>query len=428
MQQAERKWIKPVGFDTGVKTYNSLTKQKEPLVLAQERIATWYSCGPTVYDHAHLGHACSYVRFDILSLEQNIPPTVLARMHEEEFKRDMQALRVLPPAVYMRVTDNIPQIVAFIEHIIRNGHGYVTKTNLNNVDKFTDSCILGAQDKRDPRDFALWKASKPPGCSVFGSQLDIHSGGIDLAFTHHENEIAQSEAYHQCEKWGNYFLHSMPLVFCVEKMSISLKNYVTIKDFLESYTANEFRLFSLLTRYRSAIDYSDASMNEAYMQGHLLCQPIEEGILWERLSATQSSVRKAPADDFDTPKAVDAIMSLIHHGNCQLQSLRPHILVDGPRCPAVFGAMLSYVREILGFVCVLGNHHFHDSSGVLNNVVEELVHPQRDRVPLLKACDALRNNLAPLGVHIKVRFLPIRLSAAERLKENSWLLFKHGTL
>uniref|UniRef100_A0A672PAZ1 Cysteinyl-tRNA synthetase 2, mitochondrial n=1 Tax=Sinocyclocheilus grahami TaxID=75366 RepID=A0A672PAZ1_SINGR len=308
---------------------------------------------------------------------------------------------VLPPAVYMRVTDNIPQIVAFIEHIIRNGHGYVTKTNLNNVDKFTDSCILGAQDKRDPRDFALWKASKPPGCSVFGSQLDIHSGGIDLAFTHHENEIAQSEAYHQCEKWGNYFLHSMPLVFWfnVEKMSISLKNYVTIKDFLESYTANEFRLFSLLTRYRSAIDYSDASMNEAYMQGHLLCQPIEEGILWERLSATQSSVRKAPADDFDTPKAVDAIMSLIHHGNCQLQ---PATKVDGPRCPAVFGAMLSYVREIL----------VHDSSGVLNNVVEELVHPQRDRVPLLKACDALRNNLAPLGVHIKVRFLPIRLNAS----------------
>ncbi|XP_016411184.1 probable cysteine--tRNA ligase, mitochondrial isoform X2 [Sinocyclocheilus rhinocerous] len=510
--RAERKWIKPVGFDTGVKTYNSLTKQKEPLVLAQERIATWYSCGPTVYDHAHLGHACSYVRFDILqrilsrlfeinvihvmvitdiddkiiqrSLE-NISPTVLARMHEEEFKRDMQALRVLPPAVYMRVTDNIPQIVAFIERIIGNGHGYVTSQG--NVYFDTQSIgnrygklvnlggivgELGAQDKRDPRDFALWKASKPhephwespwgqgrPGwhiecstiaSSVFGSQLDIHSGGIDLAFPHHENEIAQSEAYHQCEQWGNYFLHSghLHLKGSVEKMSKSLKNYVTINDFLESYTANEFRLFCLLTRYRSAIDYSDASTNEArstlstisafchnaqaYMQGHLLCQPIEEGILWERLSATQSSVRKALADDFDTPKAVGAIMSLIHHGNCQLQ---PATKVDGPRCPAVFGAMLSYVREILGVfgVDLLDRKEVHDSSGVLNNVVEELVHfrskvrkfalsvgdqasqnpqtgseiqkrhPQPDRVPLLKACDALRNNLAPLGVHIKDR-------------------------
>uniref|UniRef100_A0A8C2ANV6 cysteine--tRNA ligase n=1 Tax=Cyprinus carpio TaxID=7962 RepID=A0A8C2ANV6_CYPCA len=493
---AERTWIKPAGFDTGVKTYNSLTKQKEPLVLAQERIATWYSCGPTVYDHAHLGHACSYVRFDILqrilsrifeinvihvmvitdiddkiiqrSLEvSNISPTVLARMHEEEFKRDMQALRVLPPAVYMRVTDNIPQIVAFIKRIIGNGHAYVTSQG--NVYFDTQSIgnrygklvnlggivgELGAQDKRDPRDFALWKASKPhephwespwgqgrPGwhiecstiaSSVFGSQLDIHSGGIDLAFPHHENEIAQSEAYHRCEQWGNYFLHSghLHLKGSVEKMSKSLKNYVTIKDFLKSYTANEFRLFCLLTRYRSAIDYSDASMSEArstlstisafchnaqaYMQGHLQCQPIEEGILWERLSATQSSVRKALADDFDTPKTVDAIMSLIHHGNCQLQ----------PTAKALTSFFLLKIKSL---------QHYKSFVFFLNNVVEELVHfrsevrkfalsvedqapqdpltgseiqkrhPQPDRVPLLKACDAFRNNLAPLGVHIKDR-------------------------
>ncbi|XP_051982275.1 probable cysteine--tRNA ligase, mitochondrial [Xyrauchen texanus] len=326
------------------------------------------------------------------------------------------------------------------------------------------------QDKSDPRDFALWKASKShepqwespwgngrPGwhiecssiaSSVFGSQLDIHSGGIDLAFPHHENEIAQSEAYHQCEQWGNYFLHSghLRLKGSVEKMSKSLKNYISIKDFLVSYNANEFRLFCLLTKYRSAIEYSDASMNEArstlstisafshnaqaYMQGHLSCQPVEEGILWKRLSATQASVQTALADDFDTPKAVDAIMSLIHHGNCQLQPLTK---ADGPRSPAVFGAMLSYVREIMDVfgVDLLDRKDFHDSSGVLNNVVEELVlfrsevrrfallvedqapldpqtgteiqkrHPRPDRVPLLKACDALRNNLAPLGVHIK---------------------------
>uniref|UniRef100_A0A8C1ECS3 Cysteinyl-tRNA synthetase 2, mitochondrial n=1 Tax=Cyprinus carpio carpio TaxID=630221 RepID=A0A8C1ECS3_CYPCA len=424
--RVERKWIKPVGFDTGVKTYNSLTKQKEPLVLAQERIAT-----------------CSYVRFDILSLEQNISPTVLARMHEEEFKRDMQALRVLPPAVYMRVTDNIPQIVAFVERIIGNGHVYVTSQG--NV-YFDTQSIGDRYGKLVNLGGIVGELAQIPSieapylATLFGSQLDIHSGGIDLAFPHHENEIAQSEAYHQCEQWGNYFLHSghLHLKGSVEKMSKSLKNYVTIKDFLESYTANEFRLFCLLTRYRSAIDYSDASMNEArstlstisafchtaqaYMQGHLQCQPIEEGILWERLSATQSSVRKALADDFDTPKAVNVIMSLIHHGNCQLQ---PATKNNGPRCPAVFGAMLSYVREIMAEV--------HDSSGVLNNVVEELVHfrskvrkfalsvedqasqnpqtgseiqkrhPQPDRVPLLKVCDALRNNLAPLGVHIKDR-------------------------
>lgn len=512
--RADKKWLKPVGYDTGINMYNSLTKQKVPLVLAQERIATWYSCGPTVYDHAHLGHACSYVRFDILqriltrvfgvnvihamvitdiddkiiqrSLEENMSPTVLARMYEEEFKRDMRALRVLPPAVYMRVTENIHPIIAFIERIIENGHAYVTsqgnvyfntKSIANRYGKLVNLGgivgELGLQDKKDARDFALWKASKPhepywespwgkgrPGwhiecstvaSSVFGSQLDIHSGGIDLAFPHHENEIAQSEAYHQCEQWGNYFLHSghLHLKGSVEKMSKSLKNYVTIKDFLSSYTANEFRLFCLLTKYRSAIEYSDASMNEArstlssisafshsaqaYMQGHLQCQPVDEGALWKSLSAAQASVRTALADDFDTPKAVDAIMGLIHQGNCQLQPVNK---AGGPRSPAVFGAMLSYVREIFDSfgVDLLDRMEAHnDSSGILNNVVEELVHfrsevrkfalsvedqashnpqadtaspksrPRPDRVPLLKACDDLRKNLAPLGVHIQDR-------------------------
>ncbi|KAK3529839.1 hypothetical protein QTP86_007245 [Hemibagrus guttatus] len=379
--ETRNKWIRPAGYDTGIKTFNSLTKQKEPLVLAQEGRATWYSCGPTVYDHAHLGHACSYVRFDILqrilsrifginvthvmvitdiddkiiqrSIEERISPLVLARMYEEDFKKDMLALKVLPPAVYMRVTEQMPQIVAFIEGIIRNGHAYTTSQG----DVYFDTRSIGSRygklanmgntagesgisDKRDPRDFALWKAWKPlepfwespwgrgrPGwhiecstiaSSVFGSQLDIHSGGIDLAFPHHENEIAQCEAYHKCEQWGNYFLHS-------------------------------------------AIDYSDASMNEAlstlssisdfvhnaqaYMQGHLQCQDIHESFLWERLSVTQATVRAVLADDFDTPKAMDAIMNLIHHGNCQLQ---PVTKVDGTsRCPAVFGAMLSYIRDIM---------------------------------------------------------------------------------
>ncbi|PKK32859.1 putative cysteine--tRNA ligase, mitochondrial, partial [Columba livia] len=130
-------------------------------------------------------------------------------------------------------------------------------------------------DKRHSKDFALWKAAKPqelswtspwgkgrPGwhieCStissaVFGKQLDIHTGGIDLAFPHHENEIAQCEAYHQCEQWGNYFLHSghLHVKGSQEKMSKSLKNYVTIKDFLKKFSSDQFRMFCLRSRYSS---------------------------------------------------------------------------------------------------------------------------------------------------------------------------------
>ncbi|KAJ8282680.1 hypothetical protein COCON_G00051990 [Conger conger] len=500
------------GYDTGLKTYNSLTRQKEPLVLAKEGTATWYSCGPTVYDHAHLGHACSYVRFDIIqrilsrffginvihvmvitdiddkiikrSLQENISPTVLAQMYEEEFKNDMLALKVNPPSVYMRVTENVPQIITFIQGIIRNGHAYATnrgdvyfdvKSIGDRYGKFrvSDDAVGKAGDieKKDLRDFALWKGAKPgephwespwgqgrPGwhiecstiaSSVFGSQLDIHSGGIDLAFPHHENEVAQCEAYHQCGQWGNYFLHSghLHLKGSAEKMSKSLKNYISIKDFLQLYTANEFRMFCLLAKYRSVIDYSETSMDEArstlasisafshdaeaYMKGQLMCQGVEEAMLWERLAAAQASVQTALADDFHTPRAIDAIMSLVSHGNRQLQAVSKDD--SSSRSPAVFGAILSYIR---GFLDNLGVELLDrqvgamgDSSGTLENVVERLVRfrtevrafalspddpaagggparrpqPHPDREPLLKACDALRRDLAPLGVHLKDR-------------------------
>lgn len=502
-----KKWVRPSGFDTGVKTYNSLTKQKEPLILAREGVATWYSCGPTVYDHAHLGHACSYVRFDILqrilsrlfgvtvihamvitdiddkiikrSWEENVSPTVISTTYEEEFKRDMLSLKVTPPAAYIRVTENVHHIVAFIERIIKNGHAYATKEG----DVFFDIQSIGdrygkfvgavdsqgedgSANKRDVRDFALWKPSKPqepywespwgrgrPGwhiecstisSSVFGSQLDIHSGGIDLAFPHHENEVAQSEAYHQCDQWANYFLHSghLHLKGSAEKMSKSLKNYVTIKDFLQSYSANEFRMFCLLSKYRSAIDYSDNSMLEArtslgtvstfvhdaqaYMKGQLQCSPVQEAVLWERLAETKSSVVKALADDFDTPRAVGAVMNLVYQGNCQLQPVSQS--EGAARSPAVFGAMVSYIRDVLD---AFGIDLLHSKEadmtsghGSLEGVVEQLTRfrsevrafalarqdgPTKkpglypERIPLLKACDDLRDNLAPLGVLIKDR-------------------------
>ncbi|XP_076008537.1 putative cysteine--tRNA ligase, mitochondrial [Genypterus blacodes] len=504
-----RKWIKPSGHDTGLTTFNSLTKQKEPLILAREGVATWYSCGPTVYDHAHLGHACSYVRFDILqrilsrvfgirvvhamvitdiddkiikrSLEENVSPTVLARMFEEEFKKDMLSLKVTPPAVYLRVTENVHHIVSFIERIIQHGHAYATKEGDVYFDirsigdrygKFVGASDPpsepGSTDKRDSRDFALWKRSKPqepywespwgrgrPGwhiecstvsSSVFGSQLDIHSGGIDLAFPHHENEIAQSEAYHQCGQWGNYFLHSghLHLRGSAEKMSKSLKNYITIKDFLQSYSANEFRMFCLLTKYRSAIDYSDGSMQqarssletistflhdvEAYMKGQLLCPALQEAFLWERLAEAKASVGAALVDDFDTPQAINAVMNLVYHGHRQLQ---PVTKSDGlARSPVVLGAMVSYIREVLD---IFGIDLLHKDGDTVNYdtrveaVVEQLtrfrsevrafalarqdqptgtskkagLHPER--LPLMKACDALRDDLAPLGVVIKDR-------------------------
>ncbi|NXI40523.1 SYCM protein, partial [Galbula dea] len=543
-----RKWVLPAGQDSGLVVYNSRSRSKEPLVLATEGVATWYSCGPTVYDQAHLGHASSYVRFDIIrrimtrffgievitvmgitdiddkiikrASEMNISPAALARIYEEDFKQDMAALKVLPPTVYMRVTDNIPQIISFIEAVIASGQAYTTSQGNVYFDVKSWGQRYGvltavspdaqdeavATDKRHGKDFALWKAAKPqepswtspwgkgrPGwhieCStissaVFGKQLDIHTGGIDLAFPHHENEIAQCEVYHQCEQWGNYFLHSghLHVKGSTEKMSKSLKNYITIKDFLKKFSSDQFRMFCLRSRYSSegcsvcdshllyhnthfsfsflAVEFSDESMDDAkhllqaissfigdanaYIKGQLLCAPVREDLLWERLANTKVTVKAAFADDFDTSRAVAAIMDLVHHGNRQLKAVTKD--AGSPRSSVVYGSIISYIE---GFFNALGMSFGErqvavggDNSPVLSNVVEELVRfrakvrhyalalPEaaepgptegavgaqgqsqeqkakrqqlmQERKPLLEACDSLRGDLAAFGIHIKV--------------------------
>ncbi|XP_017049613.1 probable cysteine--tRNA ligase, mitochondrial [Drosophila ficusphila] len=284
--QIERsfKWRKPIGQHTGINIYNHGMRQKVPLILRNPQMVTWYTCGPTVYDSAHLGHASTYVKVDILQrilrdyFKINLVTAMnitdvddkiikraqlagldwqkMARAYEAEFRQDMLRLNVLPPDVRSHVTTTMPVIIQFIQELIRAKQAYVTEDNSvyfdvsksGNYGKLLN--FVQTEEKSDPvkrnsADFALWKGrdsgSEPtweapwggegrPGwhieCSAiaglfFGRQLDFHAGGLDLRFPHHENEEAQCCARYKTDQWVNYWLHTGQLHMVGDEQKMS---------------------------------------------------------------------------------------------------------------------------------------------------------------------------------------------------------------
>ncbi|KAH8402237.1 hypothetical protein KR009_010624, partial [Drosophila setifemur] len=264
-------WRRPEGQNTGIHIYNHSLRRKVPLILRNPQMATWYTCGPTVYDSAHLGHASTYVKVDIvqrilrdyfkinLVTAMNITDVDdkiikraalsrqnwlnMARTYETEFRQDMLRLNVKAPDVRSHVTTTMPSIILFIQELIAGGHAYVTKDksvyfdvsksqNYGKLMKLNLAEEKSKTDKRNSEDFALWKARKDdkepswqvpwggegrPGwhieCSAiaglfFGRTLDFHAGGLDLRFPHHENEEAQCCARYKTDQWVNYWLHT----------------------------------------------------------------------------------------------------------------------------------------------------------------------------------------------------------------------------
>lgn len=331
-------WKKPCGENrSGLKVNNSLTGTLTPFVLPEgSNRVSWYICGPTVYDSSHVGHASNYVRFDVVrrllseyfgydvevqmnvtdiddkiikkANERNVPFLHVAKEFEQEFLDDMAALNVRPPDHLTRVTDFVPEIVAYIEKIIDNGFAYESQGSVYfDVTAFSEDghgyaktapwccnsqellaegegALADGIGKKDSGDFALWKRSKEgepkwespwgdgrPGwhieCSamaeVLGKKLTIHAGGVDLRFPHHANEIAQAEAFHKCHQWVDYFLHSGHLHIDGLKMSKSLKNFITIRACLQKYNARQMRLLFLSHKYDAPMDYAESSMIEA---------------------------------------------------------------------------------------------------------------------------------------------------------------------
>lgn len=307
-----------------MQVYNTMTRSKEEFEKENKRIKL-FVCGPTVYDDAHIGHGRTYVSFDMIkryfefigfsvyymenitdiddkiinrAKERGIYHTDLARIYEDKFKEDMIELGVDGVNLYARATEHLDEIHDQIERLITKGYAYETETGVYfEVAKFSefgklsnrkleDLTVSRVSDKtkKHPHDFALWKKTeeKPyypskwgngrPGWHIedtaiteeyFGPQYDIHGGGLDLIFPHHEAEIAQMEAVSGKVPLVRFWMHTGFLNVDGVKMSKSLGNFITIRDLLKNWEGTEFRLFVLSTHYRSPIDFSKKSLHQA---------------------------------------------------------------------------------------------------------------------------------------------------------------------
>ena len=373
-----------------MRIYNTLTKKKEtfePLVPGQVKM---YVCGPTVYDYSHVGHARSVVVFDVVvrylralnykvsyvrnftdvddkiinrANEVGVDAGQLAEKFIGEFHRDMDALNVMRADEEPKVTDHIDDIIGIVNDLIDKKAAYFADGDVfYAVDTFEDygklsgrklaDMVAGSrveinENKRNPFDFVLWKATKPgepswpspwgpgrPGwhieCSAMsrrylGETFDIHGGGKDLIFPHHENEIAQSEAAHG-KPFARYWMHNGFVNIDNEKMSKSLNNFLMIKDILKAYHPETVRLFLLSSHYRSPIDFSDRNLKEsekALEKIYGLVQRIDQeaGIGYaDRLTGGGywDAFCDAMDDDFNTAKGVGILFNLVKEGNRML--------------------------------------------------------------------------------------------------------------
>jgi cysteinyl-tRNA synthetase len=370
-----------------IKIYNTFTRKKEAFEPLTSGYVRMYVCGITAYDRCHIGHARSAVVFDAVlrhlrhrgfevnfirnftdiddkiinrAIEEGISPEALAEREIKHFYQDTDALGVLRATKEPRATKHIQEIIELIETLIDKGHAYTSgddvyfsirsfpgygALSMRNVEEMRAGArIAVGEQKKDPMDFALWKAAKPgepkwdspwgpgrPGwhieCSAMsmkylGPTLDIHGGGLDLIFPHHENERAQSEAA-TGKTFVRFWMHNGFVTIHSEKMSKSLGNFVTIQEILGKYHPEVLRLFLLSKHYRSPLDYSPEALTETtsaldrcYMAlseaRHLSEKPIkkqrpitdEAGKTIDTLNHLKDRFDQAMDDDFNTAQAL----------------------------------------------------------------------------------------------------------------------------
>ena len=363
-----------------MKLHNSYTNQVEEFKPIEENKVKMYVCGPTVYDNAHLGHARCYITWDVLyrylkfkgydvtycrnvtdvddkilkkAEKEGKTPEEVSQFWYKKFSDSMKALNNLKPDIEPFATKTLGEMIAINKDLINKGfayesngdvyfrvkkfpkYGYLSKQPIDQLE--SGARIEVGEQKEDPLDFALWKKDEKfgykspwgvgrPGwhieCSAMsrkhlGKTIDIHAGGADLIFPHHENEIAQSECANGC-KFVNYWLHNGFVTINKEKMSKSLGNFLTIDDLLKNYDANTIRFFILTNHYRMPVEFSDEAL-QAAANGVKRMLNAKRTPIDETLDLTQFDEYKefvdAMDDDLNTSKALAVLFDLTNKAN-----------------------------------------------------------------------------------------------------------------
>ncbi|WP_278558611.1 cysteine--tRNA ligase [Limosilactobacillus vaginalis] len=382
--------------------YNTLTRKQEEFKPQTPGVVNMYVCGPTVYNYIHIGNARSAIAFDTVrrylefkgykvnyvsnftdvddkmikaAHEQGITVPQLADKYIQAFMEDTKAINIEPATMHPRATENIPEIIKFVQGLIDKGYAYEKDGDVYyRARKFKDYGQLSGQSidnlevgasehvsadevnkKEDPMDFALWKAAKPgeinwdspwgkgrPGwhieCSVMstkylGKTIDIHGGGQDLEFPHHENEIAQSEA-ETGQKIVRYWMHNgfVTIGKDNEKMSKSLHNFITVHDIIKQVDPQVLRFFMATTQYRRPIQYSEDNLIDAknnlehiqtafdnltYRQKD--AQDGADPVVTQKLADFKQSFTEAMDDDINVQNGITVVYELVKFANVYAQ-------------------------------------------------------------------------------------------------------------
>lgn len=456
-----------------MKIYNTMTRKKEEFIPLEEGKVKMYVCGPTVYNFIHLGNARPFTVFDTLrryfeyrgyevtyiqnftdvddkiikrSHEEGISPEEVAEKYIKEYFIDCDGLGIKRATVHPQVTDNIENIIVFVQDLIDKGYAYEAggdvlfrtrkfeeygKLSHQNIEELELGARIDVDDKKeDPLDFVLWKAKKEgepgwqspwgegrPGwhieCSVMsnrylGNTIDIHAGGQDLQFPHHENEIAQSECRNG-HTFARYWMHNGYINVDGEKMSKSLGNFFTVRDISEKYDLGLVRFFLLATQYRNPVNFSDTVLEQAkaglerltnardnaeFILGNLDDSGLrdEEKDLAAGLDKYRDRFIEAMDDDLNTADAISVIFELAKFMNTNIsdQSSKEFVQLN-----------LDIFNELTGVLNIVNKSVEEDDS--LSQKVEDLIakRAQAKKEKNFALADQIRDELAAMGIAIE---------------------------